>query len=191
VTFLAIAETLQGDMTGYIPSNLSSMCDGQVCMSTSLFAEGFRPAIDFGLSLSIIGGKVQPPILRSLGQSLRADFARYSEIIRLSKLQTGLSGDAERIVRKGGAMLVVLQQGAYRPVPLVAQVLALYGLQRDWLSSQTTAVQSRFRDEIHAFALDRNPRLLQEIQETMTLTPEVDAGLADLMKAFFGGQEKG
>jgi len=160
MTFLGIAETLQGDLTGYIPSNLASMCDGRIFLSSSIFAEGFRPAIDFTLSLSIIGGRVQPPILKDLSRSLRADFARYDEVVKLSKLQSGLSGEAEKIVNKGAAILSILQQMQYKPVSFSEQILLLFALDRGCLDKLSEEARTAFRKEIMAFASERDSALL-------------------------------
>jgi F-type H+-transporting ATPase subunit alpha len=185
ITFLGIAETLQGDMTGYIPSNLASMCDGQVCMSGQSFAEGNRPAIDLLLSLSIIGGKAQPPILKELSRPLRSNYAQYAEVEKLSKLQSGLSGEAEKIVQKGTAIMQLLQQQQYNPVSVMETILLLYALDRDRLNGLSGEQLKQFRDKIYSFAQGHNTGLLDSIEATMELTPEIDRGLTELMDAYF------
>jgi len=184
LTFLGIAETQQGDLTGYIPSNLTSMCDGQVCMSSVIFAEGFRPAIDILLSLSIIGGRAQPPVLKGLSANLRADFARYSEVVRLSRLQSGLSGESERIVRRGQVIMSILQQTAYTPVPLAENVILLYALKKERLMPLPEAEKKRFCKEIGAFARSGHARLMEQIEKSRELTPEIEAGLNALIDAW-------
>lgn len=185
MTFLGIAETLQGDLTGYIPSNLASMCDGQICLSSTVFGEGFRPAVDFGLSTSIIGGRVQPPILKDLSRNLRADYARYAEVIRLSRLQSGLSGEAEAVVRRGESILSMLQQTQYEPVGLAEEVLLLYALDRGLLLGLLDEERATFRTSILSYARERDPALLGRIEETCELTPDVERGLATVMTSYF------
>jgi F-type H+-transporting ATPase subunit alpha len=185
MTFLGIAETQQGDLTGYIPSNLASMCDGQICMSGAMFAEGFRPAIDISLSLSIVGGRAQPPIVKSLNKSLRADYARYSEVVKLSKLQSGLSGEAEKTVRKGESILSVLRQGQFSPVGMVEQTLLLYALDKGLLMKKSEEQRNQFRKEIFAFAREHNQAFLDEVEKDMRMTLAIEKGLADLMEAYF------
>lgn len=177
LTFLGIAETLQGDLTGYIPSNLTSMCDGQVTMSTALFAEGMRPAVDILLSLSIIGGRAQPPILKTLGAEMRADYARYSEVVKLSKLQSGLSGEAERVVRRGQATLAILQQAEHRPVGIAEMAILLQAVRQDALAELDEAGKKRFVREIYAYASKNFPELIDAIERQPELTPEIEQGL--------------
>jgi len=186
MTFLGIAETLQGDLTGYIPSNLASMCDGQICMSTTSFAEGFRPAIDLALSISILGGKVQPSVLKSLAGGLRADYAQYMEVLSLSKLQSGLSGEAEKTVKRGTAITSILQQGQHQPVSVSEEALLLYALDKELLMDLTEDERSKFRQEIWAFARERDAALLGEIDEKQEMSQRVEDGLRRVMEAYFG-----
>lgn len=188
ITFIGIAETLQGDLTGYIPSNLSSMCDGQICMSSSIFAEGFRPAVDLNLSLSIIGGRAQPPLLKTLSRNLRADYARYTEIVKLSKMGSGLSEDAERTVRRGESITSILQQGQYSPVSTQEEILLLYGLQAGMLDKLTKEERSRFTKTIRSFASEKDPGLLDRLGGDSELTPELDRDLKSFMNKYFGEQ---
>lgn len=185
MTFLGIAETQQGDLTGYIPSNLSSMCDGQIYMSSTIFAEGFRPAIDIMLSLSIIGGRAQPQILKVLSRALRADYARYNEVVKLSKLQSGLSGEAERTIKRGESIRSIFQQGPASPSRLAEQVLLLFALHKDILTYLPEQERERFRKGILTYALEHNPGLLDRIENGRELTTEIDRELQELIGQFF------
>lgn len=185
ITYLGVAETLQNDLTGYIPSNLASMCDGQIYLNSAIFAEGIRPAIDVGLSISIIGGKTQPKILKKLGRNVRSDFAKYMEIMRLSKMSSGLSGEAELIVRKGETLRDLFQQMEHIPVSLAGCVLLLYAYDKELILNMTKQQRMKFSDEIVAFATANHPELLQKIDETRELTVEIELGLAALMTAYF------
>jgi len=174
MTFLGVAETLQGDLTGYIPSNLASMCDGQIVFSTSVFAEGVRPAIDFGLSLSIIGGRVQPPILRELASGLRADYARYTEVLRLSRLSSGVSDESRHTLDKGNTMMVLLQQAQNQPAGIGETALLLYALDRELVMQLNPAQQKAFRKSIAGHAAQSDPGLLEEVEARGKLLPELE-----------------
>ena len=184
MTFLGIADTLQGDLTGYIPSNLISMCDGQIFLSTALFGEGVRPAIDFGMSMSIVGGKAQNPLLRNLSSTLRLDYTQYSEIVRLSKLQSGVSKEAERILKKGRAIIAVLQQVQAMPVSLAEEILLLYALQEGVLTELSPEGIVKFRDGIFEFTLANDAALPSVIENSTTLTPDLEAGMRAVFRAF-------
>jgi F-type H+-transporting ATPase subunit alpha len=184
MTFLGLAETLQGDLTGYIPSNLVSMCDGQVCLSSSIFAEGFRPAVDLGLSISIVGGRVQPPVLKALAQDMGAAYARYSELVKLSRVSTGLSGPSERLMKRGEVFRVMLTQEQNRPVSVAECALLLCAIRMGVLEPLGDVKRMQFRDGIHAFASRRDEALIAGIETARSLTPEIEQGLQRLVAAF-------
>lgn len=184
VTYIGIAETLQGDLTGYIPSNLASMCDGQICMSTSMFAEGLRPAIDFTLSLSIIGGRVQPPLLRALTRDLRAEYARYTEVVKLSKLQSSVSGEAERLVKRGRAIQGIMQQPPQKPVSVWEQILLVYALRRGMLEGVAPQWITAFRDGIGAFASRLDASLADQIGAATELSAELESAMGAVLDAY-------
>jgi len=191
ITYLGIAETLQGDLTGYIPSNLASMCDGQVCMSSTIFAEGFRPAVDISLSLSIVGGRAQPPVLKKLSRDIRADYARYSEVVKLSRMGSGLSEEAEKTIKKGEAIVSILQQGQHAPVSLSEEVFLLYALHAGVLAPLDREEKTRFTKGIAGFAAQRMPGLASRIEAEAELTPEIEESLRSLLEAYFGRKPGG
>ena len=188
MTFLGITDTLQGDLTGYIPSNLISICDGMVALSTSLFGEGMRPAVDFNLSISIVGGRAQVPILRDLSSSLRRDNMQYAEVARLSKLQSGLSKEADWILKRGQAMTTLMQQPQNQPVSLGEEVVLLYALKMGALDNLDAVARSRFQSEIMAVVRKLDPSLLGEIEAKPELTPSIDKRLSEVIKAYFGSR---
>jgi F-type H+-transporting ATPase subunit alpha len=185
MTFICIAETLQGDLTGYIPSNLAAICDGQICMSTTAFAEGQRPAINLPLSLSIVGRNVQPPIVRQLGATLRASVAQYGELSRLGILQSGLSEASNRVLRMGAAIQILMQQGERVPASVGESVLLLFGLRMTDLATKPAADIAAFRDSIREFAERRDAGLLEALEEATALTATLENRLKCLMDRYF------
>ena len=177
MTFLGIAETLQGDLTGFIPSNLASMCDGQICLSSAIFAEGVRPAIDMTTSLSIIGGRVQSPLMRELTLGLRADFAQYNEVLTLSRLQSGLSDEVQKIVDRGRSISSIFVQMQYAPVPMADQVLLLFGLREGVLNTMSDAQRHKFNKEFPLFVRERFSGLYERLPAATELTPELEQQL--------------
>jgi F-type H+/Na+-transporting ATPase subunit alpha len=185
MTFLCIADTLQGDLTGYIPSNLISISDGLVYLSTSLFGEGIRPAVDMSLSMSIVGGKAQPPVLRELCDTLRGDYHRYTELLRLSRLQSGLSKEAERVLKRGQAIVTLLQQPPYKPVGLAEEVLLLYALRSGLLDDLSAEAIGKFERDIPAFAKSKNEAALNEIEAKGQWTPMIARQVKDVLDKYF------
>ncbi len=185
MTYLGIAETLQSDLTGYIPSNLAAICDGQIFMSSAAFAEGQRPAVNLPLSLSIVGRNVQPPLLRKLALSLRANVAQHAEISRLASLQSGLSEASQRLVQTGAAIQILLQQPEGAPVSLAEEILLLHALRDTDLAARPGRAIAAFRDGIGAFADRRDPDLRDLLEAPAADTPEIETRLRRLVAAYF------
>ena len=188
MTFLGLADTLQGDLTGYIPSNLISICDGLVSLNAGLFGEGVRPAVDFKLSLSIVGGRAQPVILRELSSGLRRIYLEYIEVARLSKLQSSLSKEAERIMKQGQVMMALFQQPQSQPASFLDEVLLLYGMKMGVLEDLDPNEWVRFRVGIEAFAKSNDSSLEHEVEVARGLTSELEQRLAAVIRGFLGAK---
>ena len=185
MTFLPIVEILQGDLTGYIPTNLVSMTDGQLYFSTALFNKGFKPAIDFGLSVSRIGNKAQWPAMKSLSKSLRLDYLQYKELLQMTQLRTtGLSKDAEARLRRGEAINQLITQEKNFPVSLEEQIIFLYALNKGILDNLSVAQIKVFRKEIRAFIDKTSPEFTASVRETRELNDEAKAKLEQALKDY-------
>jgi len=184
MTHLPVVETLQGDVAGYIPSNTISMTDGQIYMNATLFGEGFKPAIDMGLSVSRIGSKVQWPAMKQMTAMLQLEFVRYKELEKLTRIKAGVSSDVEKRLLRGKILEEVLKQDQNAPVPMEEQVLALYALQHGFLEETDPAdVRERLRliiDQVRA----RKPELVAALVENNQLTDEIKEGLDEQLSRF-------
>src|SRR2546425_234676 len=187
MTFLPIVETQQGDVTGHIPSNLISITDGQIYMSASLFTEGFRPAIDFGLSVSRIGNKIQCEAMKELSRKLRLEYVQYKALQRLTNVRSTLSAGAEARLKRGEAMTHILTQEKNRPVSVEEQIVLLYALTSPALASLDARGWKMVKARIFPFLLDTRSALIREIGAELRLTPRVkerlEEGLAEFLKS--------
>ena len=185
MTFLPIASTLQGDITGYIQTNLVSMTDGQIYLSGQLFHEGFKPAVDVGLSVSRIGSKVQCPAIKEVSGGLRLEYAQYRELLRLTRLRTKLSADAMRQMRRGQALRELLIQDSYQPVSLVEEILLFYALKRNIFEVLDSDVIKKFKNEFLPYVRQRDAALIERIEKEKTLTGDIRQGLNDHLIGYF------
>ncbi|MEI8013105.1 MAG: F0F1 ATP synthase subunit alpha [Candidatus Omnitrophota bacterium] len=182
MTFFPIVETLQQNVTGFIPSNLISMTDGQIYLSSSLFAEGFKPAVDLALSVSIIGRKVQHPVLKGLAGAIRLEFAHYKELQRLTKLKSSLSPVVLYKLRRGEIITVILTQEKNFPVSVAEMIVLLYTLDRKMLDGLSAAMINTFKNNLAGELSAAAPQLAAALESATELTPlltgELDAFLA-------------
>ncbi len=191
MTFLPIVEILQGDLTGYIPTNLISMTDGQLYFSTSLFNKGVKPAIDFGLSVSRIGNKAQWPAVKGLSKSLRLDYLQYKELLQMTQLRTsGLSKEAEGRLRRGEAISQLITQDKNRPVSVEEQIIYLYSLNRGLLDNLSTEQIRQFRLNILAYAQQAKPEFCLKIRQSKELSEDLKSMLEETLAVYLKEEVK-
>ena len=190
MTFLPICETTQGDVTGYICSNLISMTDGQLYLSSELFYEGIKPAVDVGLSVSRIGNKVQPPLLRAVAGGLRLELLQHQELLRLTRFAASASEDLAERRRHGELLRRLMRQAAHEPMSAHDQALLFFAFQAGWLERITEAGLARcltgLATHLPAFArevLERNEPM------TPTAKSKLDAGLDVALREFVRTEE--
>ncbi|MFH1767792.1 MAG: F0F1 ATP synthase subunit alpha [Candidatus Omnitrophota bacterium] len=186
ITFFPIVETLEGDLTGYIPTNLVSMTDGQIYLNASLFGEGFKPAIDLGLSVSRVGTKVMWPILKKLSGSLRLDYLQYRQRLKVSTLKVGgaPSEDATSEMRSGEIVTELLTQPKDSPVDMIEQIVVFFGFARKIIFELTSEQITKLKNNIFSFAEKHYPNLLKEISEKKDLTDEIEEQLKKLYSEY-------
>lgn len=191
MTFLPIVEILQGDLTGYIPTNLISMTDGQLYFSTALFNKGVKPAIDFGLSVSRIGNKAQWPAMKALSKSLRLDYLQYKELLQMTQLRTaGLSKEAEERLRRGAAISQLITQDKNRPVSIEEQIIYLYSLNGGLLDNLSTAQIRLFRLNILAYFQQKKPEFCAKIRQGKVLGEDLKIILEETLAAYLKEEVK-
>ena len=191
MTFLPIVETLQGDVTGYIPTNLVSMTDGQIYFSSALFNKGFRPAIDVGLSVSRIGNRAQWPAVKGPSRTLRLEFLQYQELVAMTQLRTTeLSKEAEKKLRRGEAITELLIQDKNKPVPMEHQVVDMYALNREVLDELPAAQIRKFKRDFYTKICEWFPNLPKQIREGKVIIDESIANLEESIYYYFNQEEK-
>ena len=186
ITFFPIVEILEGDLTAFVPSNLISMTDGQIYLNSTLFAEGQKPALDLGLSVSRVGSKVQWPAIKSLSAPLRLEYLQYRELLRLSKLKTG--GQSDEMVEKlkrGAILTEVLKQDKNDPVPCEAQVMIFYAFNKKFMNDLTMQQVQTFQVEILEYATKAAPEFVKKLRERKKLEEEIEKNLVDVLKSYF------
>jgi F-type H+-transporting ATPase subunit alpha len=133
MTALPIVETQAGNISAYIPTNLISITDGQIYLSTKLFDEGIRPAIDIGLSVSRGGGAAQNDAMRAVSKNLALDVAQYLELRVFARFGTELDTETRRQLDRGERIRTVLTQPQYEPLPIAHQVAIIYAATEGYL----------------------------------------------------------
>ncbi len=184
MTFFPIVDTIQGDMTGYVQSNLVSMTDGQIYLGTGLFNAGFKPAVDLSLSVSRIGNKVQSPIMKELSTMLRLEYLQYHETLKLTRFKTGMSDDVRLRLRRGELVTRLFIQGKNQPYSPEEELFFLYALKRNVLDALSDEQIERFKKEVLKYAQQHHPALVKSLSDKKCQLKSVDKALEDFLKVF-------
>ncbi len=173
LTALPIAETQAGNMSAYIPTNLISITDGQICLDPRLFYEDQKPAVDVGKSVSRVGGKTQAPVLKSLSESLRLQYAQFLELEVFTRFGTMVDEHTRKIIEHGRRIRAVLAQRQFAPLSVGEQVALLCALSDDVLDAVPL-------DRIDAFRAGLAQWLAEHCSEILLLDDKAKALSDDL-----------
>ena len=177
ITALPIIETLAGDVSAYIPTNVISITDGQIFLESELFYSGIRPAINVGLSVSRVGGAAQIKAMKSVAGRLRLDLAQYRELAAFAQFGSDLDKATKAQIDRGIRMTEVLKQGQYKPMPVEQQVISLYVATNGHLDDIEVENISRFEIEFLSFIRSSYPEIAKAISETKTISAETETVL--------------
>ena len=155
LTALPVIETQAGDVSAYIPTNVISITDGQIFLESDLFNQGFRPAVNVGISVSRVGGSAQIKSMKKVAGTLKIDQAQYRELEAFSKFSSDLDPITAMALDKGRKNNILLKQPQYQPLPVGEQVALLYcgtkGLLKDLKLEQVEDFQMAFLQKMRGF----------------------------------------
>jgi F-type H+/Na+-transporting ATPase subunit alpha len=169
LTSLPIIETLEGEVSAYIPTNVISITDGQIYLQPDLFFAGQRPAMNVGISVSRVGGNAQIKAMKKVAGGLRLDLASFRELEAFAQLGTELDSATQARLDRGYRMVELLKQGQYRPMDVVDQVLSIYAGTRGHLDDVPRTEVDAWEKGFLTFMRDQKPEIRNKIVETKDL----------------------
>jgi len=178
LTALPIVETQQGDYSAYIPTNLISITDGQIYLESSLFHQGFRPAINVGLSVSRVGGKAQRPAMKRVAGQLRIDLAQYREVAGFAQLTSDLDESTRQQLHRGERLAEILKQPQHETMPMHKEVCILWAAVGGHLDDIPLCDLQRFQKEWLEFLESAHPDVRRRILTSGELTDDTESALA-------------
>ncbi len=183
MTALPIVETLSGNVSAYIPTNIISITDGQIFLDTSLFRSGQRPAVNVGLSVSRVGGDAMTPCLKGAAGSLRLELAQYREMKVFTQFSNYIDEEIQKNLRFGEVLMSILKQEQYRPYAEWEQVVILVAAISHCLDS---APQERFEELLRSLCAgfkSERPDVVERIMSGEKLSEEDKKAIEDHAKA--------
>jgi F-type H+-transporting ATPase subunit alpha len=188
LTALPIVETQAGDLSGYIPTNVISITDGQIYLESDLFHQGIRPAINVGNSVSRVGGAAQVKAMRQVAGTLRLDLAQYRELAGFAQFGSDLDKATRTLLDRGERLVEALKQDQYETLPIEKQIVILYAGTRGFLDRNPVADIGSYERELYGFLETRHPAILATLAERKQiddrLRTTLDAALREFATVF-------
>ena len=184
LTALPVIETLEGEVSAYIPTNVISITDGQIYLEPDLFFAGVRPAVNVGISVSRVGGKAQVPAMKKIAGSLRLDLAAFRELEAFAQMGTELDPATQRQLDRGRRMVELLKQPQYVPMDVWDQVLAIHAGVRGFLDDIPLNRVSAFEAELLKHYHDEHPEVRAQLVKERGLSDALDAKLKEIVTNF-------
>ncbi len=184
LTALPIIETQAGDISGYIPTNVISITDGQIYLEPELFNAGIRPAINVGISVSRVGGKAQIKAMKQVAGKLRLDLAQYRELVTFAQFGTELDKASQSQLDRGARLTEVLKQDQYVPLPVEKQILIIYAGNRGFLDEIEVEQIKEYEEKLYAFFEKEKAKLLKKIAEKREISADLDEAISSALKEF-------
>ena len=184
LTALPMIETQAGDVSAYIPTNDISITDGQIFLSTDLFFQGQRPAVNVGISVSRVGGSAQVKAMKQVAGTLRLDLASYRELQAFTQFGSDLDKSTQDQLNRGAHMTELLKQGRYVPMPVMDQAMSIYAGAHGYLDDIPVSDVVRFRGEFLDFIHASKPEIVEALEKAQKFTDEIETDLNAAIEAF-------
>ncbi len=184
MTALPIIETMEGEVSAYIPTNVISITDGQIYLEPGLFFAGVRPAVNVGISVSRVGGNAQRKAMKKIAGSLRLDLAAYRELEAFSQVGTEVDAATQRQLDRGARMVELLKQPQYKPYILSDQIVSIFAGAHGFLDDLPKNRVQAFEGDLLKHVNDEYPERTKELTETGELSDELQEKLKTVVKNF-------
>jgi F-type H+-transporting ATPase subunit alpha len=187
LTALPIVETKGGDISGYIPTNVISITDGQIYLETDLFNAGVRPAINVGTSVSRVGGNAQIRAMKQIAGRLRLDLAQYRELEAFAEFGSELDKASQQQLARGARVVEILKQPRFEPMLVERQVMSIFAVTAGYLDRFPVGDAKRFETEFLQYMETRHADVGEHIRTEGTLTEEIEGRLRSALEEFAQG----
>ncbi len=184
MTALPIVETLEGEVSAYIPTNVISITDGQIYLQPDLFFKGQRPAMNVGISVSRVGGSAQVPGMKKVAGGLRLDLASFRELEAFAQLGTDLDAATQSRLDRGYRMIELLKQGVYVPMSVADQIMVIFAGTRGLLDKIPVEEVQRWEKAFLEFVHAKYQDLWQQLNDEGQMTDEIAEKLTEMTGAF-------
>jgi F-type H+-transporting ATPase subunit alpha len=184
LTALPIIETLEGEVSAYIPTNVISITDGQIYLQPSLFFAGVRPAVDVGISVSRVGGKAQIGAMKQIAGSLRLDLANFRALEAFAQLGTELDKATQAQLDRGYRMVEILKQPQFKPMHVIDQVLIIYAGTKGYLDRVPVKQVAAWEQQFLRYMREQKPEVWNALAKSRKLTDDLEKKINRAIEEF-------
>jgi F-type H+-transporting ATPase subunit alpha len=184
LTALPIIETLLGDVSAYIPTNVISITDGQIYLESNLFYAGIRPAINVGISVSRVGGDAQTRAMRQVAGRLRLDMAAYRDLAAFAQFGSDLDKATQAQLNRGQHLQEILKQPQYEPMSIANQVMEIFAGTQGYTDDIPIDRMDAWENEFLRFMETSHPEVGKAIADERQLSPETEEKLRKVINEF-------
>ncbi|MBE0493490.1 MAG: F0F1 ATP synthase subunit alpha [Thiomicrospira sp.] len=184
LTALPIIETQAGDVSAFVPTNVISITDGQIFLETGLFAQGIRPAINAGLSVSRVGGAAQTKAIKKLGGGIRLDLAQYRELAAFAQFASDLDATTKAQLERGKRVTELMKQKQYSPLTIAEMATSLYAANEGYLDDVEVNKIGDFEAALHAYINSSHADLVAKLNEKGDWNDEIITGVKAAIESF-------
>ena len=184
ITALPIIETLAGDISAYIPTNVISITDGQIFLDAELFNEGQRPAINVGLSVSRVGGAAQTPVMKKVSSSLRTRLAQYRELAEFMQFGSDIDEATKKTLASGRLLTEALRQPRYSPVDDSLQAILIFAVSEGYADKISPDNMEKFEKALYKYFRDEKSELTEKIKSAKKFDDELKNSLKVALSEF-------
>jgi F-type H+-transporting ATPase subunit alpha len=184
LTALPIIETLLGDVSAYIPTNVISITDGQIYLESDLFYAGIRPAINVGISVSRVGGAAQTRAMRQVAGRLRLDMAQFRDLAAFAQFGSELDKATQEQLDRGLRLQEILKQAQYEPMPLSDQVMIIFSGTNGYADNVPVVRMEEYEEQFLRYMATQFPKVGQSITDEARITEETEKDLREALDLF-------
>lgn len=184
LTALPIIETQAGDVSAFVPTNVISITDGQIFLTTQMFNSGIRPAVDPGISVSRVGGAAQTKLIKKLSGGIRTALAQYRELAAFSQFSSDLDESTRKQLNHGEKVTELMKQNQFAPLTVAEQAVLLFAAERGFIEDVELAKIRDYENALIAFANTEYASDMQAIQEKPDYNDEVIEKLTTILTKF-------
>jgi proton translocating ATP synthase F1 alpha subunit len=184
LTAFPIVETQAGDVSGYIPTNVISITDGQIFLELALFCRGIRPALSVGISVSRVGSSAQIKAMRQVAGSLKLELAQYREVVVFAMFGSSRDASVRRTLRRGAQLTELLVQQQYQHLRVEEQVCLLYAGLNGYIENIAVSEVPKFKELYLNLLRSKHQNVLDTIRTTKVMSPESKSNLHNILTDF-------